>query len=133
MPAMMGNQPMKNDYVSGLEKSVAKKTVVPQRQANRFTRRTNSGKYGAYEGGKINRTQAKAMIMERRSERNTQKSQAMLDASGTYGKAVGPNLQGSIRPQQKKMQGEAARLFKKSERQATKAAVYRKREKGMRG
>lgn len=29
MPAMMGNQPMKNDYVSGLEDAIAKKTRPP--------------------------------------------------------------------------------------------------------
>lgn len=34
MPAMMGNQPMKDSYVGGLEKSLAKKMKAPKRPVN---------------------------------------------------------------------------------------------------
>jgi len=130
MPATMGSGPMKDNYVSNIEKQVAykiRRPAVPQRQANRFANETNKMIADAGLRRTYRPVEAKAQIMQRRADRTYGKSQALFDAAGKYGDTVGLNRKGRIRPEERMIQGKAVRMYKKSERQAAKADLYRQR------
>jgi hypothetical protein len=120
-----------SSLIEGLENSVAKKAgkgpAVPQRQANRFANETNKMIVDAGLHRTYRPVEAKAHIMQRRADRTYGKSQALLDAAGKYGDTVGSNRKGRIRPEQQMIQGEGLRMYKKGERQAAKADLYRQR------
>lgn len=117
----MAEKPKRPLYLRMLEESAAGKSrqpSVPQRQAERFQIQTNTQ---AWERGiplRYRAIDAKTHIMQRRADRNYNKSQALYDQVGSFGKKVGmvsPNL------------NQATKLAKKSVRQNAKAELYRMR------